>query len=52
MLSIQRYGLLDLETEIDPLEDRFKDVHVAESLDDLVKRVTRLEEKVEDLIKI
>ena len=49
MFLVQMFSFSDLETEVDPLDERMKDAQL-ESLEDLTKRVSKLEEKVEELI--
>ena len=50
MLCLRRYHTLDVETEVDPLEERLRDGQVGESLEDLLMRVNQLEERVGELI--
>lgn len=41
---------MDAETEVDPLEERGRDGQWGDLIDDLNKRVGRLEDKVQELI--
>ena len=50
MFCFQGYLNSNVETEVDPLEERLKEPHLTELMEDLSKRVSKLEQKVEELI--
>ena len=51
MFWIQKFRFVYIDTEADPLEERIKDAQL-ESYEELTKRVTVLEKKVDELISL